>query len=85
MDEDGDYDVVGLAATWPYLTKHFLSEDTIVPAMVIYKNSRINNDCVADLTSLDQAWHEPFYAVPDGIVTGIDIQYYVNLWIAGCP
>jgi len=28
---------------------------------------------------------DPNYGVPDGIVSAADIQYYVNLWVAGCP
>jgi len=27
----------------------------------------------------------PDFGIPDGLVTGIDIQHYVNLWINGCP
>ena len=40
---------------------------------------------VADLTTLGAPIGDPNYGVPDGAVTVGDLNYYVNLWIAGCP
>lgn len=25
------------------------------------------------------------YGVPDGLISGGDIQFFVNAWVAGCP
>ena len=39
----------------------------------------------ADVTTQGAPIGDPNDGVPDGIVSAADIQYYVNLWIAGCP
>lgn len=39
----------------------------------------------ADMTTQGAGIGDPLYGVPDGLITGADIQYYVNLWLAGCP
>ena len=43
----------------------------------------IGDDCgPADITTTGAALGDPGYGVPDGLVTGADIQYYVNAWVA---
>jgi|GEM_PF-1272783 len=37
----------------------------------------------ADLTTQNAPVGDPNYGVPDGLVTAVDLQYYVNAWIAG--
>ncbi len=39
----------------------------------------------ADLTTQGAGIGDPGYGVPDGAITAADINYYVNLWAAGCP
>ena len=39
----------------------------------------------ADVTTTGAAIGDPGYGLPDGPVTGAAIQYYVNLWVVGCP
>ena len=39
--------------------------------------------CIADLTTQGAGIGDPGFGVPDGIITGADIQYYVNFWVAG--
>jgi len=41
--------------------------------------------CLADLTTPNAPIGDPLYGVPDGTVTAVDIQYYVNLWVAMDP
>ena len=41
--------------------------------------------CLPDLTTAGAPIGDPNYGVPDGLVTGVDIQFYVNLWLIGCP
>ena len=38
--------------------------------------------CAADLTTQGAADGDPGFGMPDGLVTGADISYYVNAWIA---
>jgi len=41
-------------------------------------------DCgIADVTTTGAAIGDPGYGVPDGQVTGADIQFYVNAWVGG--
>jgi len=37
--------------------------------------------CAADLTTQGAGAGDPGFGVPDGLVTGADIQFFVNLWI----
>lgn len=37
--------------------------------------------CIADVTTQNAGIGDPNYGVPDGLVTGIDLQFYVNAWI----
>jgi len=37
----------------------------------------------ADLTTLDAGIGDPDYGVPDGVVSAVDLQYFVNAWVAG--
>jgi len=39
--------------------------------------------CPADLTTQGAAEGDPLFGVPDGLVTGADINYYVNAWVVG--
>ena len=39
----------------------------------------------ADVTTTGAAEGEPGFGVPDGEITGADIQFFVNAWFAGCP
>jgi len=39
--------------------------------------------CPADLSAVGAAQGDPGFGVPDGLVTGIDLLYFVNAWIAG--
>jgi len=41
--------------------------------------------CLADLTTQNAPLGDPLYGVPDGLVAGGDIQFYVNLWVANDP
>jgi len=41
--------------------------------------------CPGDVTTQNAPVGSPNHGVPDGLVTGTDISYYVNNWIAGCP
>jgi len=41
--------------------------------------------CIPDVTTLNAAPGDPLYGVPDGLVTAIDLNYYVNLWVAADP
>ena len=41
--------------------------------------------CSADVTTQGAGSGDPGFGAPDGLVTGADINYYVNLWVAGCP
>ena len=41
--------------------------------------------CLADTTTQNAPIGDPLYGVPDGIVAGGDLQFYVNLWVAGDP
>ena len=43
------------------------------------------NAAIADVTTTGAGLGDPGYGVPDGQVTGADINYYVNAWVAGCP
>lgn len=38
--------------------------------------------CRADVTTQSAPAGDPLFGQPDGIITGADIQYYVNLWFA---
>jgi len=40
---------------------------------------------IADLTTQGAGTGDPGFGVPDGLVTGADINFYVMLWLAGCP
>lgn len=42
----------------------------------------ITIECPADVTTQGAGVGDPGYGFPDGIVTGNDISYYVNLWVA---
>jgi len=53
--------------------------------LLFYVNSWIGHEPIADITAQHAPIGDLNYGVPDGLVTGADIQYYVNLWIAGCP
>ncbi len=37
----------------------------------------------ADLTTQGAGTGDPGFGVPDGLITGADLQYYVNFWVAG--
>jgi len=39
--------------------------------------------CEADLTTQGAGAGDPLFGKPDGLVTGADINYFVNFWIAG--
>ena len=39
--------------------------------------------CIADLTTQGAPLGDPNYGVPDGTVSGADLNYYVNAWVAG--
>ena len=39
----------------------------------------------ADITTTGAGAGDPGFGVPDGQVTGADINYYVNIWVVGCP
>jgi len=39
----------------------------------------------ADVTTQGAGSGDPLFGIPDGIMTAADINYYVNLWVAGCP
>jgi hypothetical protein len=41
--------------------------------------------CPADLTTQGAGPGDPGFGVPDGLVTGADINFYVNAWVAGDP
>ena len=41
--------------------------------------------CVADVTTRNASPGDPLFGVPDGLVTAIDLNYYVNLWVAADP
>ena len=38
--------------------------------------------CLPDTTTQNAPMGDPLFGVPDGIVTGADLQFFVNLWIA---
>jgi photosystem II stability/assembly factor-like uncharacterized protein len=40
-------------------------------------------DCPGDLTTTGAGVGDPGYGVPDGQVTGADLQYFVNFWVGG--
>ena len=39
----------------------------------------------ADVTTTGAGQGDPGFGLPDGQITGADINYYVNIWILGCP
>jgi len=43
----------------------------------------VASGCAADVTTTGAGSGDPGYGVPDGEVTGTDIQYFVNAWVAG--
>jgi len=49
-------------------------------------SSPLNSECCeADVTTQGAGVGDPGFGVPDGLVTGADINFYVNLWIVGDP
>jgi len=41
--------------------------------------------CRADVTTQGAPPGDPKYGQPDGLVTAADLNFYVNLWVVGCP
>jgi|GEM_PF-3365251 len=56
-----------------------------ITGAVVLWNLRTFTACEADLTTQGAPVGDPNYGVPDGTVSAADIQYYVNLYSAGCP
>jgi|GEM_PF-3351844 len=49
------------------------------PRYVIYRVALAT--CRADLTTTNAPVGDPNYGVPDGVVSAVDLQYYVNAWV----
>jgi len=56
---------------------------TADPATVVIVVSASAAPCIADLTTQNAPVGDPNYGVPDGVVSAVDLQYYVNAWVAG--
>lgn len=52
----------------------------LVDALLMQLNPPL---CTADVTTAGAFVGDPGYGQPDGAVTGADLNYFVNLWIAG--
>jgi len=50
-----------------------------------YVHSAVTACSPADVTTQGAGIGDPNYGVPDGQITAADINYYVNVWVAGCP
>ena len=60
---------------------------TIAPLVMrlVYRPSAVELRvvCRPDLTTPNAPVGDPDYGVPDGTVSAVDLQYYVNAWVAG--
>ena len=54
-------------------------------AINYYVGDWVVGSTAADLTTQGAGPGDTGYGVPDGLVTAADINYYVALWVAGCP
>ena len=50
--------------------------------LCVYQSSGSLACSIADVTTTGAGSGDPGYGVPDGAITGADIQYYVNLYVA---
>jgi len=73
-DQDGDFNDPSSSNNTDFTT---LDESYNTALYIGYR------PCYADVTTQGAAAGNPLYGVPDEDVTGADIQYYVNLYIAG--
>ena len=61
-----------------------LTQDSFTAALVDALLMQLNPPpCPPDVTTTGAFVGDPGYGVPDGDVTGADLNYFVNLWLAG--
>ena len=77
VTNDGADDIVTISSPGGTLSRSPAGND-VVPLVG-------QGGCRADMTTQSAGQGTPGYGVPDGIITGADIQFYVNLWINLAP